>query len=179
MISNVINCCYICVNTQSLLNMKELNITTKIKVCTYDELSDAQKIVVDQAKEATNRSYAPYSNFFVGAAAELANGEIIQGNNQENAAYPSGLCAERVTLFFANSLHPDVAINRMAIAARYNGDFVAECVAPCGACRQVILETEDRGKQPMELLLCGKDQIYIVDSIKDLLPLYFSKEQLL
>ncbi|MGL4293210.1 MAG: cytidine deaminase [Bacteroidales bacterium] len=159
--------------------MKELNIVTKIKVCQYDELTSEQKILVDQAKEATFRSYAPYSGFFVGAAAELANGEIIQGNNQENAAYPSGLCAERVTLFFANSKYPDVAINRLAIAARTGGDFVEECVAPCGACRQVILESEDRGGKPMELLLCGKDQIYVVDSIKDLLPLYFSKDQLL
>ncbi|MEG1586476.1 MAG: cytidine deaminase [Bacteroidales bacterium] len=158
--------------------MKELNITTKIKVCQYDELTPEQKILTDAAKEATFRAYAPYSEFFVGAAAELANGEVIQGNNQENAAYPSGLCAERVTLFFANSKYPDVAVKRLAIAARTGGDFVAECVAPCGACRQVILETEDRGGEPMELLLCGKDQVYIVDSIKDLLPLYFSKEQL-
>ncbi|MEG0948427.1 MAG: cytidine deaminase [Bacteroidales bacterium] len=159
--------------------MQELNITTKIKVCQYDELTPEQKKLTNEAKEATFRSYAPYSGFFVGAAAELANGEIIQGNNQENAAYPSGLCAERVTLFFANSKYPDVAVKRLAIAARTGGDFVAECVAPCGACRQVILETEDRGGKPMELLLCGKDQVYIVDSIKDLLPLYFSKEQLL
>ncbi len=158
--------------------MKELNITTKIKVCQYDELTEAQKNVVDQAREATERSYAPYSQFFVGAAAELANGEVIQGNNQENAAYPSGLCAERVALFFANSKYPDVAITRMAITARTGGDFVEECVAPCGACRQVILETEERGGTPMEILLCGKDQIYIVNSIKDLLPLYFSKEAL-
>ena len=159
--------------------MKELNITTKIKVCQYDELTDVQKNVVDQAREATKRSYAPYSQFFVGAAAELANGEVIQGNNQENAAYPSGLCAERVTLFFANSKYPDMAITRMAITARTGGDFVAECVAPCGSCRQVILETEERGGTPMELLLCGKDLNYLVDSIKDLLPLYFSKEALL
>ena len=115
----------------------------------------------------------------MGAAAELANGEIVSGNNQENAAYPSGLCAERVTLFFANSKYPDVAVKRLAIAARTNGDFVQECVAPCGACRQVILETEDRGQEKMEILLCGKDQVYIVDSIKDLLPLYFSKNELL
>ena len=159
--------------------MEELNITTKIKVCGYDELTPEQKMLTDQAKEATFRAYAPYSEFYVGAAAELANGEIVSGNNQENAAYPSGLCAERVTLFFANSKYPDVAVKRLAIAARTNGDFVQECVAPCGACRQVILETEDRGQEKMEILLCGKDQVYIVDSIKDLLPLYFSKNELL
>lgn len=158
--------------------MKELDIITKIKVCSYDELSPDQKKLTDEAKEATFRSYAPYSEFYVGAAAELANGEIISGNNQENAAYPSGLCAERVTLFFANSKYPDMPIKRLAIAARTKGDFVEECVAPCGSCRQVILESEDRGKEPMELLLCGKDQVYIIRTIKDLLPLYFGKSNL-
>ena len=158
--------------------MKEINITTKIKVCSYDELSPEQKALTEQAKDATLRAYAPYSNFFVGAAAELENGEIISGNNQENAAYPSGLCAERVTLFFANSKYPDVPVKRLAIIAKYNGDFVEQCTAPCGACRQVILETEDRGKKPMEIILCGKNEVYILDSIKDLLPLYFSKDDL-
>ena len=158
--------------------MKELNITAKIKVCQYDELSADQKKLTDAAREATFRSYAPYSQFFVGAAAELANGEIIQGNNQENAAYPSGLCAERVTLFFAGSKYPDVAVKRLAIAARTNGDYVEECVAPCGACRQVILETEERSGEPMEIILCGRDQVYIVDSIKELLPLCFGKNNL-
>lgn len=159
--------------------MKELNITTKIKVCQYQELTDSQKIIVDMAKEATNRSYAPYSGFFVGAAAELANGEIVQGNNQENAAYPSGLCAERVTLFYAGSRYPDVAVSRLAIAARTADGFVSGCAAPCGACRQVILETEERGGAPIEILLVGKDEIYIVESIKALLPLSFGKNELI
>ena len=158
--------------------MKELNITTKIKVCSYDELTPEQKKLTDEAKEATSRAYAPYSNFYVGAAAELENGEIITGNNQENAAYPSGLCAERVALFFAGSKYPDMPVKRLAIIAKTNGDFIEQCTAPCGACRQVILETEDRGKKPMEIILCGKDEVYILDSIKDLLPLYFSKDDL-
>jgi cytidine deaminase len=159
--------------------MKELNITAKIKVCGFDELTPEQKKLTDAAREATYRSYAPYSQFFVGAAAELGNGELIQGNNQENAAYPSGLCAERVTLFFAGSKYPDVPVKRLAIAARTGGDFVEECVAPCGACRQVILETEERSGEPMEILLCGRDQVYIVDSIKELLPLCFGKSNLI
>ena len=158
--------------------MKELNITTKKKVCSYDELSEEQKKLTDLAKEATTRAYAPYSGFFVGAAALLENGELITGNNQENAAYPSGLCAERVTLFYANSLYPDQPVLKLAIAAQTNGDFVEECVAPCGACRQVILETEDRGKKPIEIILCGRDQVYIVESIKSLLLTFFSKDQL-
>ncbi|MDO5570711.1 MAG: cytidine deaminase [Bacteroidales bacterium] len=158
--------------------MKELNINTKIKVCQYDELTQEQKLLVDQAKEATFRSYAPYSNFFVGAAALLENGEVVTGSNQENAAYPSGLCAERVTLFYANSKYPDQPVTALAIAARTNGDFINECAAPCGACRQVILETEYRGKQPLQLILFGKGQIYIIDSIKELLPLYFDKDSL-
>ncbi len=158
--------------------MEELNITTKIKVCSYDELSPEQKKLTDLAKDATFRAYAPYSGFFVGSAALLDNGEIISGNNQENAAYPSGLCAERVTLFYANSKYPDASVLKLAIAARTNGDFIEQVTAPCGACRQVILETEDRGKYPIEMILCGKDKVYIIESIKDLLPLYFCKNDL-
>ena len=114
----------------------------------------------------------------MGAAAEISNGEIFSGSNKENAAYPSGLCAERVTLFYANSKFPDVPVKKLAVVAKTNGDFVKDCAAPCGACRQVILETEVRGGEPMEILLCGKDKIYVVDSIKDLLPLCFTKDEL-
>ena len=97
--------------------MKKLNLDTKITVCSYEELSPEEKILIDRAKEASNHSYAPYSRFQVGAAALLNNGEIIQGNNQENAAYPSGLCAERVTLFFANANYPDIPVKMLALAA--------------------------------------------------------------
>lgn len=154
--------------------MKDLTITTVIKVYQYQELSEADQQLIDAAKAATNRSYAPYSNFSVGAAAILANGIVITGTNQENAAYPSGLCAERTTLFYANSQYPDQAIFTLAIAARTKEDFVNDPIPPCGACRQVILETEKRYNQPIRILLFGKKLIYEIKSIRDLLPLSFN-----
>ena len=111
--------------------------------------------------EATARSYAPYSHFSVGAAALLNNGTIVTGTNQENAAYPSGLCAERTTLFYANSQYPDPPVNTLAIAARTEKDFIETPIPPCGAC-QVILETEKRYGQPIRILLYGKECIYEV-----------------
>ncbi|MCC8188073.1 MAG: cytidine deaminase [Bacteroides sp.] len=153
--------------------MKDLTITTVIKVYQYDELSEADQTLVAAAMGATARSYAPYSRFSVGAAALLANGTLITGTNQENAAYPSGLCAERTALFYANSQYPDQAITTLAVAARTESDFIDMPIPPCGACRQVILETEKRYKQPIRILLYGKDEIYEMKSIGDLLPLSF------
>ena len=153
--------------------MKDLTITSVIKVYEYDELNDTDRALLDDAIEATRRSYAPYSHFSVGAAALLANGVVVTGTNQENAAYPSGLCAERTTLFYANSQYPDQPVNTLAIAARTEKDFIETPIPPCGACRQVILETEKRYKQPIRILLYGKECIYEVKSIGDLLPLSF------
>lgn len=153
--------------------MKDLTITATIKVYQPDELSPADRALMKAAKEATARSYAPYSRFSVGAAAQLADGTIVTGTNQENAAYPSGLCAERTTLFYANSQHPDQPVVTLAIAARTEKDFIDLPIPPCGACRQVILETEKRYKQPIRILLYGKKCIYEVRSIGDLLPLSF------
>ena len=153
--------------------MKDLTITSVIKVYEYDELNDTDRALLDDAIEATRRSYAPYSHFSVGAAALLANGVVVTGTNQENAAYPSGLCAERTTLFYANSQYPDQAVVTLAIAARTEKDFIDTPIPPCGACRQVILETEKRYKQPIRILLYGKKCIYEVRSIGHLLPLSF------
>lgn len=153
--------------------MKDLTITATIKVYQPDELSPADRALMKAAKEATARSYAPYSRFSVGAAAQLADGTVVTGTNQENAAYPSGLCAERTTLFYANSQHPDQPVVTLAIAARTEKDFIDMPIPPCGACRQVILETEKRYKQPIRILLYGKKCIYEVRSISDLLPLSF------
>lgn len=153
--------------------MRDLNIQTVIKVCQYNELSPKDKSLLDSAMEATKRSYAPYSRFSVGAAALLANGTVVTGSNQENAAYPSGLCAERTTLFYANSQYPDQPVTTLAIAARTERDFIDTPIPPCGACRQVILETESRYKQPIRILLYGKNEIYLINGIKDLLPLSF------
>lgn len=153
--------------------MKELTITAIIKVYRYEELEKADQALLKNAMDATERSYAPYSRFSVGAAALLEDGTVVTGSNQENAAYPSGLCAERTTLFYANSRYPDQPLKTLAIAARTENDFIEQPIPPCGACRQVILETEKRYNQPIRILLYGKECIYEIKSIGDLLPLSF------
>lgn len=154
--------------------MKELTIEAKIKVCAYDEFSAEDKQLVDAARAATANSYAVYSNFNVGAAARLDNGVIVKGSNQENAAYPSGLCAERTTLFWANSQYPENAVLAMAIAARTDKGELPMPIPPCGACRQVILETEKRFGKAIKIILFGTKESYIIeDGIKALMPLSF------
>lgn len=159
--------------------MKQLDIHTTIKIYSPDELSAEEQQLVEAAKEATTRSYAPYSHFHVGAAALLANGEIISGTNQENAAYPSGICAERTTLFYANSQHPQQAVKALAIAARTSeGHWTETPISPCGACRQVMTETENRYEKPMKVLLCSAQEVFVIESAKDLLPVSFGSEDL-
>lgn len=154
--------------------MKELNLHIGIRIYTYEELDAADRELIDAAREATHRSYAPYSHFSVGAAARLADNTVVCGSNQENAAYPSGLCAERTTLFYANSRYPDQAVTTLAIAARNEqGEFLDDPIPPCGACRQVMLETEVRYRQPVRILLYGRKGIYEVKKVGDLLPLSF------
>ena len=156
--------------------MKNLELKTTIKECQLEELSQEEQRLVELAIEATNRSYAPYSHFHVGAALLLNNGVEIMGCNQENAAFSATLCAERSAIFAAGAQYPDVPIKILAIAARTpNGELQAEPVSPCGTCRQVIIETETRFKQPVRLLLYGRDKIYIVDGIQQLMPLSFSE----
>ena len=158
--------------------MREINLTTKIAVYLLEECSEVEKKLIEAAKEATKKAYVPYSHFRVGAALLLENGEVIAGNNQENAAYPSGLCAERTTLFFANANFPDQKVVTIAIAAWYNGEFTRDAITPCGACRQVLLETENRFHTPVKVLMYSKEGIYVVSAIKDLLPLSFGDEML-
>ena len=154
--------------------MKEMIMQTKVAVCTYDELQTADREVVDAARAATANSYAVYSNFNVGTAVRLSNGTIVSGSNQENAAYPSGLCAERTTLFWANSQYPNEAVETLAIAARTAQGELEMPIPPCGACRQVILETEKRFGNTIRIILYGAKQCYIIeDGIKALLPLSF------
>lgn len=153
--------------------MKDLKITSVIKIYQFEELSKADQELLAAAKEATTRSYAIYSKFSVGAAARLSNGTVVTGTNQENAAYPSGLCAERTTLFYANSQYPDQPVDVLAVAARTESDFITNPIPPCGACRQVMLETEVRYKHPFRILLYGKEEIYEINRVGDLLPLSF------
>ena len=124
--------------------MKEIEIKSLFRVYDMDELSQSDRELVSAAMEATKGSYAPYSKFRVGAAARLANGLVFTGANQENAAYPSGLCAERTTLFAANAQYPDQPVLALAIAARKGNRFMSTPISPCGACRQVISGVEDR-----------------------------------
>ena len=158
--------------------MKEINLTTKITVYHIDECSDIEKKLIEAAKSATKNAYVPYSGFKVGAAVLLENGEIISGNNQENAAYPSGLCAERTVVFFTNATYPDQKINAIAVAAFHKGKFTKDVITPCGACRQVLLETENRFNSPMKIMMYSEEGVYVLDSIKDILPLSFGDEML-
>jgi len=158
--------------------MKEYNLNTKLRTYQWNELSEEDRKLIDIAKEQTERSYCPYSHFHVGAAALLANGEIIRGCNQENAAYPSGLCAERSALFAAGAQYPDQPVEKLAIACFTDGHFTKEPGSPCGACRQVMIETEHRYGGKMQVLLYGADETYIFESAADLLPLVFVSESL-
>lgn len=158
--------------------MMERQICTKIIFCTLEELPEKEKILVEMAKSASINAYAPYSNFLVGAAVLLENGEIITGNNQENAAYPSGTCAERTAVFYANALHPNVAVKTIAVAAQNANGFLKDPIAPCGSCRQVLLETENRFGKPVRILLYGETEIAQLESVRDLLPLCFGVEAL-
>ncbi len=134
---------------------------------------------MNKAHEAREKAYAPYSSFKVGAALELESGEIILGNNQENAAYPSGLCAERVAVFHAGATHPNAIIKNMAITAKSLNNKVTSPVAPCGACRQVLAEYEVKQKEPLAIYFMGETgKIIKANSIKDLLPLLFDNSQL-
>ena len=154
--------------------MKEIILQSKIIACQYEELSEADRMVVDAARAATANSYAVYSNFNVGAAVRLGCGTIVNGSNQENAAYPSGICAERTTLFWANSQYPNEPVEVLASAAQTGGKELEVPIPPCGACRQVILETEKRFGNNIRIILYGAKQCYIIeDGVKALLPLSF------
>jgi cytidine deaminase len=152
--------------------MKEIRIETKIEVISVDELFPLDAELMNKAVCAAKDAYASYSGFHVGVAIMLANGKIIIGNNQENAAYPSGLCAERVALFSAGAQYPDIPVRDMAIVALKDGK-IRKYISPCGACRQVMVEFEKRGKVPMRIMLCGADEVQIISSAKELLPLAF------
>ena len=155
--------------------MKELVHTCHYALYAYDELPNKDRELIDAAKRAAEGSYAPYSKFCVGAALRLTDGTIVTGANQENVAYPSGICAERAALFYAGAAYPSRAVESLAIAACSEcGKFTATPIAPCGACRQVMLETEQRYRTPIRILLYGTDGVYVVEGgVEELLPLRF------
>jgi len=153
---------------------------TQQLISDYTVFDDEMELAANDAEllrlahEATDNSYAPYSKFHVGAAVRLANGVIVKGNNIENAAYPSGLCAERVALFAAQAQYPDVPVEAMAITARSEITEVTKPVAPCGACRQVMVETEQRSGIPMRIICQGNTgKVFVFDGIETLMPFIF------
>ncbi|MDR3184272.1 MAG: cytidine deaminase [Prevotellaceae bacterium] len=154
----------------------------KIEITVYEaerpeELAPADTTLLREAANATKNAYTPYSKFNVGAALLLSNGEIICGSNQENAAFPSGLCAERVVLFYAGSRYPDAAIRAIAISSATGGKENPHPVYPCGACRQVLLECEHRAGHPIKVIMGSASKVHVVHSAKDLLPLCFELKE--
>ena len=158
--------------------MKDIKLEINIQYCQFDELSEEDQELVSMAREATQNSYAKYSRFYVGAALRLQDGRIVKGANQENAAFPSGLCAERTAIFAAQANDPEQPIVALAIAARNDHGFTREPVTPCGSCRQVMLEIEDRYQSPVRMLLYGTRGIYVLKSTRDLMPLCFVDENM-
>jgi len=153
--------------------MEEIKIELSFKRLKTEGLTEESRRLRDAALCAAERAYAPYSHFNVGAAVLLKDGTIVEGCNQENMAYPSGLCAERVALFAAGASFPEQLVEMIAIIAMKDG-VIQPTIAPCGACRQVMLETEQRYGQPIRILLCGHNEMLLIASASDLLPFAFS-----
>jgi len=144
-----------------------------------DELNPADALLLKQAKAVTKNAYAPYSHFYVGAVAALANGAFINGTNQENASYPVGICAERVLLSSASSQYPDVAIETIAISYDNKNGESNKPVSPCGICRQTLAEYEERQQQPIRLILSGLEgKVFVIPKATLLLPLSFGGNDL-
>ena len=159
---------------------------TKLSVITEFEVYESEKdlnsdenSLLQRAQQSMKSAYAPYSNFLVGAAVLLENGEIVIGNNQENAAYPSGLCAERVAIFHASATHPGIAIKAIAVCCKAPGAVLETPVPPCGSCRQSIAEYETKYNKPIRIIMQGeKGKVYVSNSIESLLPLMFNRKYL-
>ena len=152
--------------------------TRRIEI-NYTEFTNKSEMPADEAallaraEEMTASSYAPYSNFHVGAAVLMSNGEVFGGSNQENAAFPSGLCAERTAIYYASAQRPDEAVVAVAIAAEYKGEPTEEVPSPCGACRQAMAQYETKSGKPIKVILGCRDRVLVFSSVADLLPLSF------
>ena len=159
--------------------MQEKKIELSFILAHLSELSAQEQQLVANAKAAFKTAYAPYSGFLVGASVLLENGEVINGSNQENVAYPSGLCAERVALFYAGAKFPDVKINTVAISVLSKNFEVKDVISPCGACRQVMAEYEDKQHKPIKVILHSPtDEVLIANKVEDLLPFMFKSPSL-
>lgn len=159
------------------MNRREI----KIAYLEFDgigELPDEYRLLIMRARKASEDAWAPYSGFKVGAAVKLLSGMVLTGNNQENAAYPSGLCAERTVLFYASANFPDDPVVAIAVTAQNAAGFLAEPVKPCGGCRQALLEVETRHNRPVTIVLDGQQSIYLLEGVGSLLPLNFTRRSL-
>jgi cytidine deaminase len=160
------------------MEKKEIRISYSI-YHSIEELTKEDQFLLEKARIATKSAYAPYSGFNVGAAILLENGIIVTGNNQENAAYPSGLCAERVAMFAASSQYPDIPMKVIAITANSRKFEVNIPISPCGSCRQVMSEYETKQNMPLKVILMGaKGDIQVIDTIAGLLPFMFHADEL-
>ena len=160
--------------------MKENKIEINYKVYdNIDELPEEDLLLLNKAKEITKQAYAPYSNFYVGAAAKLVNGQIVTGTNQENASYPVGLCAERTLLASASAIYPGVAVEAMAVSYQSDNGNSNQPIAPCGMCRQYLQEYEIRVSKPIRLILGGTEgKIFVFEKASQLLPLGFTSDDM-
>ncbi len=154
--------------------MQEKSLQLLFTSAYFDELSELDQKLIEKAKLAFSTAYAPYSGFLVGASVLLDNGEIVSGSNQENVAYPSGLCAERVALFYAGARFPDAKIEAIAISVTSKDFGVSDVISPCGACRQVMAEYEDKQLASIKVILHSPtDEVLIANKVEDLLPFMF------
>ncbi len=160
--------------------MKKLHVQSEfLEFDSVDDLDPVDQKLVAEARKSAGNAYAPYSNFNVGAAVLLENGTVVLGNNQENASYPIGLCAERVAVFSAGANYPGVKIKAIAITATSKQFAIDQPVAPCGACRQAIAEYEHRYQYPIRLILFGETgKVLIAEGIKNFLPYMFDGDNL-
>lgn len=151
---------------------KTINITFH-EYSSLAELAPADRALAEAAIEAMQGAYAPYSHFHVGAAVRLSNGVVVKGANQENAAFPSGLCAERTAMFSASANHPDKDMESIAIAGGVHGRLAKAPATPCGACRQVMAQYQTKAGKPMSVIMVGDGTIWKFDRVDDILPLIF------
>lgn len=158
--------------------MEIKTISTKIQIYKIDECDKDKKMLIEKAREACSSAYVPYSHYHVGAAVLLSNGVIVTGSNQENASYPAGSCGERTALFYAGAQYPNETVKTIVIAAFNKGDFAKDVCTPCGICRQVMNEYENKAGHAVNVIMCGRDEIWEVASVKDLLPLSFGAESM-
>ena len=154
------------------MTAKEINISY-IEYGSIEEMGPEDRELAAEAVEAMNGAYAPYSHFHVGAAVRMSNGQIVRGSNQENAAFPSGICAERTAMFSASSRYPDKDMRSIAIAGGVHGRLGNEPATPCGACRQVMAQYQTKAGKPMSVIMVGARRIWKFEKVDDILPLIF------